>query len=183
MSGDAPKGCDLAAALLLEVLTGEARQPPSDLSPESAAMLEQSIIDAIAIGGRVNGVDLLHIAAQIIKGELPPSPALSQWIAQGVQRIAAGESADSAFETQRRQGADPLKTAEQDPNIFRRVEDAQARGFRTQPAGGRDSCFEVVGSEIGLDESTVRNRYYKLKSQWEEIENLRFDWPPEQDSK
>jgi len=146
---------------------------PIQVSDDALAMREDGIKTAIAIGGRVNGVDLLHLAAQIVN---QTSPALAAWLDQGVNRILAGDSADDAYGVSRKRGLnDPLANRNRLLDIARRVDDARAKGFKTQASGQKGSCFDVVAEEMGCDEATIRKAYYK----WEVVDDIHFPHPPD----
>jgi hypothetical protein len=151
--------------------------PAVTLSSETRdSYLEEPIRETIAKGGRVNAVDLLHTAALIVRGELPPSPALADWLDQGIQRIFAGEKADVAFGTGRKPGRhDPLASRDKPLAIKAAVDEARAKGFMTQASPARPSCFEEVADEAGCEESQVRKPYYT----WETLENIEFPRPPD----
>ena len=153
--------------------------PAVTLSPETRDIyLEEPIREAIAQGGRVNAVGLLLKAALIVRGELPPSPALADWLDQGIQRIVAGEKADVAFGTGRKPGRyDPLASWDKPLAIRAAVDAARAEGFITQSSRDRPSCFAKVADENSSDEDRVRKAYYA----WETLEDIEFprpsDWP------
>lgn len=151
--------------------------PAVTLSPETKdSYLEEPIREAIAQGGRVNAVDLLHTAALIVRGELPPSPALADWLDQGIQRIFAGEKADVAFGTGRKPGRhDPLASRDKPLAIRAAVDAARAKGLKTQESRDLPSCFAKVADEIGSDEDRVRKAYYG----WDTVEDVKFPRPPD----
>lgn len=161
---------------LLAILTSlQDQATQAQLSPDiTGAFLEAGIKEAIALGGRVNAVDLLAINSLIARGALPPSPALATWLADGVQAILDGATADDAFGIRRKQGPDPLEYRDNPIEIHKRVTAARKQGYKTQPNRGQPSCFEVVAEELGGDEATVRKTFYT----WKVIEDIQFPRPP-----
>lgn len=172
---DPDPGQRLAAwEALVEMLAVLRINPPAEAPPAPDDLLEASIREASAIGGRVNAVDLLAINSLIARGALPPSPALGEWLAKGVQAILDGATEGTAFGTRRRQGRhDPLASRDHSLAILQRVNAARAQGFKTQPRGPHPSCFEVVAEELGCDEATVRKAYYE----WETVDDIQFPRP------
>lgn len=141
--------------------------------------LEDSIRLAIEKGGRINGVDLLDVVANVLAGRLPHSPALAEWFRAAVDAIGHGESADIAFGTKRKQGPDSLAVRnanlDRDGQILNLVDDARRNGYPTSANTEKPSCFDLVSEQMGLPEKTVRSVYYD----WETVieETLPFAGP------
>lgn len=155
----------------------EYEQPPLPPAPVPEYMAE-NIRRAIEIGGRANGVDLLWVVAEVLRGRMEPSPDLADWFGQAVDAIGYGAPADGAFMTKRRKGADPLATRlkhmDRDTEILRRVDEARAQGYPTAPNTRKESCFDHVANAMNLPEDTVRKVYYRFKT----IEHESWEPPP-----
>lgn len=130
-------------------------------------VLDESIRRAIEMGGRVNSFDLLLIAAQVLNGDLPPSPCLSTWFRTAVDAIGNGSTADEAFGIKRKQGPDPLKARtknlDRDIRIRDLVDEARKQGYPTSANEKGMSCFDLVAEQLKLDEKTVSKIYYDLE--------------------
>ncbi|MCF7993842.1 MAG: hypothetical protein K9L88_03255 [Chromatiaceae bacterium] len=152
-----------------------------DEAPDTQELFEQSRAEAIEIGGRENGVDLLHHVALILNGDLPLSPVLADWFSQAVDRIGNGEDAGAVFGTKSKRGPDPLASRQErlarDQDILERLEAAQRDGLNTSCSSCRESMFERVARETGHSAATVRDAHYA----WETVEHFEFPPPSPED--
>lgn len=152
-----------------------------DDAPDTQELFEQSRAEAIEIGGRENGVDLLHHIALILKGDLPLSPVLADWFRQAVDRIGNGEDAGAVFGTKSKPGPDPLASRPERlarvTEVLPRLEAAQRDGLNTSRNRDRETMFERVARETGHSDSTVKGDFYD----WETVEHFEFPPPSPED--
>lgn len=131
--------------------------------------------DAAPIG-RANGLDLLRLAAAVLQGEEPLSPALAAWFTGCVQAIGEGANPDDAFCAKARivhwNGAD-VDMAERDWLVRQVCEKEIANGLK--PGGlEEDSPFDRVAQKLpSIKAGTARNCYYNFET----IEEIFFDPP------